>query len=68
MFRKDMEPSCAYCCYSRPIGQGDMICLKRGVVSVTESCRRFRYDPFKREPDPPQQLDTSKLKAEDFTL
>ena len=68
MFRKDIEASCAYCRHGRPLGNGDVICLKKGIVSVAYSCNRFKYDPFKREPDPPQALNTDRLREEDFQL
>lgn len=68
MFRKNIEPSCMYCRHGREIGGGEIACIKTGVVSITFACRRFSYDPFKREPIPPQRLHTEKLKAEDFEL
>lgn len=29
-----------------------MVCVKKGVVSADGACRRFRYDPLKRVPEP----------------
>ena len=57
LFRKDMEPRCAYC-------------VKGNVINEREEyhCARFRYDPFKRVPPRPVKLETSKLKAEDFSI
>ncbi len=62
LFRKDMEPRCAYCT------KGNVICERKGIVAVEYHCARFRYDPFKRVPPRPVKLETSKLKAEDFSI
>jgi len=53
LFRKKMEPACAYCAHSC-IGENDSkICDIHGVVQPWEHCRQFRYDPLQREPEPP---------------
>jgi len=51
MFNKKMEPACAYCSYGNKSMDGKTIlCLKKGAVSPEYSCRKFKYDPLKREP------------------
>ncbi len=68
LFRKDIEPSCLYCKFSRPISETEVACEKKGVVDISGSCRKFRYDPMKRTPPRPAVLDTSRLTEEDFSL
>ena len=68
LFRKDIEPSCAYCKRGTLVSETEVMCMKRGVVSADGSCRSFRYDPLKRIPTPPVTLDLGKLKDEDFSL
>ncbi len=51
MFNKKMEPACAYCTYgNRSMDGKTILCLKKGAVSLDYSCRKFKYDPLKREP------------------
>lgn len=68
LFRKDIEPRCAYCCRGQGISEREVACVKRGVVPVEHSCRSFRYDPLKRVPPRPAALDTGRLREEDFSL
>ena len=69
LFKKDIEPRCAYCACGAPLEGGDSIlCKKRGVVAPGDHCRGFRYDPLKRIPPRPAVLDTSRLRDEDFQL
>lgn len=42
---------CAFCEKATPLaGDEYVLCAKKGVVSLTYKCRRFRYDPLKRIP------------------
>lgn len=68
LFRKDMDPRCAYCRRGSQINEREVACLKKGVVPVEYHCRAFRYDPLKRVPPRPVSLDTKKLREEDFAL
>ncbi len=68
LFRKDMEPRCAYCARGAQLDGDSILCKKRGVVAPGEHCRWFRYDPLKRVPPRPIALDLSRLKEEDFVL
>lgn len=75
LFRRDINPACAYCQYATRddniIKNREMICKKRGgVMPIDYHCRAFRYDPFKRVPPRPAGLSirTRKLKPEDFAL
>ena len=68
LFKKDIEPRCAYCQRGALLEEGKILCVKKGVVSPAGSCRRFQYDPLKRVPPPPVLPDFSRLKDEEFTL
>ncbi len=68
LFRKKMEPRCAYCDKGTRINETEVACVKRGIVSVANSCGSFRYDPLKRVPPRPARLKTGELKREDFEL
>ena len=68
LFRKDMDPCCAYCKKGEAISETEVICRKRGVVPIGGHCAAFRYDPMKRCPPRPVKLDTGNLKEEDFRL
>lgn len=46
-----MEKYCKYCEKAAPISDPDvMLCSRCGIVSAAHVCRRFRYDPLKRQP------------------
>lgn len=68
LFRKEIEPRCGYCVHGTPVGNEQIACLKKGIVSEGFQCRGFRYDPLQRVPPEPAYLDFSKLKEEDFSL
>ena len=68
LFRKNIEPHCAYCQRGQQINEREVACVKRGIVQMEDHCRSFKYDPLKRVPPPPVAPDFSKLKDEDFTL
>lgn len=68
LFEKNMEPRCAYCQWATPLEEGQLMCVKKGIVACTGSCRRFRYDPLKRVPPKPAAASFAHLKDEDFSL
>ena len=68
LFRKDIEPRCAYCARGSRIDAAHVACVKRGVVPASDRCGAFQYDPLKRVPPRPAQLSTDGLKEEDFSL
>ncbi len=68
LFRKKIEPRCAYCERGRDLGNGTVACVRKGVVDEAFHCRRFRYDPLKRTPPRPATLQGDRLSAEDFAL
>lgn len=48
LFEKNIDPRCAYCQWATPLDEGELMCVKKGIVTCSGSCRRFRYDPLKR--------------------
>ena len=51
VFKKDIPPRCEYCIYGMRSGYSDeILCRKKGVTDISDSCRRYKYDPLKREP------------------
>ena len=68
LFRKKIEKSCLYCRYGTKMREDMMLCAKKGIVVISEDCRKFRYDPFKRIPAKPKALDFSKYEEDDFSL
>lgn len=52
LFNKNISPACKYCLYSSSlVFSSDMICKHKGVTQASEFCRRYKYDPLKREPN-----------------
>lgn len=68
LFRRDIEPRCAYCLRGSRINDREVACVRRGVVPAEFHCRGFRYDPLRREPPRPAGLDTEKLGEKDFSI
>lgn len=68
LFRKNIEPRCAYCAKGSSINEREVICSRKGIVAKEYHCRRFRYDPLRREPPRPVKLETAKLAEEDFAI
>jgi len=68
LFTKKIEPRCAYCRRGTTLNAEQVVCRKKGVVSVGEHCRAFQYDPLKRVPPKPAVLELGKLRDEDFSL
>lgn len=51
LFGNGIEPACLYCEHGAPTQDGAAIlCRKTGVVTPEYHCRRFVYDPLKRQP------------------
>ena len=50
LFRKDIDPRCAYCQRGNELDEDRVLCPKKGVVSKDWYCKKYKYDIFKREP------------------
>lgn len=68
LFRKKIERSCSYCRNSTKLSDSTVLCIKRGIISQEDSCRKFEYDPCKRVPPKQKAPDFSKYDNEDFSL
>lgn len=68
LFQKTIEPRCTYCAHCRPMGEEQVICSKKGVMSAGSQCRSFKYDPLKRVPPRPAKLSATKMTEDDFAL
>ena len=68
LFRKKIDRACAYCERGVALCDGQVLCVKRGVKAPEDSCRAFRYDPFKRGPVKAKAMDFSRYDEEDYSL
>ena len=74
LFRKDMDPRCAYCAKGSSIGEAKEaeqffdFNNKQKNKKKKNHKNTFKYDPLKRVPPRPMKLDTDKLREEDFQL
>ncbi|MBR4546107.1 MAG: hypothetical protein IKO14_09085 [Oscillibacter sp.] len=68
LFRRDIEPHCAYCEHAALVNNAELVCAKHGTVSPEHHCKAFRYDPLKRVPPRPVSMRPGKFKASDFAL
>lgn len=68
LFRKKIQKSCAYCQYGTKLNDEQVLCIKKGVVSMDGKCRKFTYDPCKRIPVKAKALDFEKYNEEDYSL
>ena len=68
LFCKKIKRSCEYCQHGTAMRDEQILCAKRGVVSVLDSCRKFRYDPTKRVPLKPEAPDFEQYQQSDFVL
>lgn len=52
IFNKNTEPQCAFCEHGSPIGEGETVLCRKagGVMQSFSKCKKFKYDPLKREP------------------
>lgn len=52
IFKSKEEPQCAFCEYGNPTANGESVVCKKagGVMQPYSKCRKYKYDPFKREP------------------
>lgn len=68
LFRKKIEPACAYCANSSPVDEDTLICVKKGLTSPWQKCSRFSYDPLKRVPEPPVQPSAEGIDSDSFNI
>ena len=65
--KNDITPSCSYCVHGKlSPNKESILCVKAGIVDLDYSCKKFKYDPLKRQPRRPKAID--KFDASDFSL
>lgn len=65
--KKDVTPACSYCAHGRFAPNNEsVLCMKKGVVDLDFSCKKFKYDPLKRKPLRPRAIE--KFEEADFAL
>ncbi len=51
LFDKEISPKCKYCRFGAEVLGGEKIlCPKKGVLDPDFSCKKYKYDPLKRDP------------------
>lgn len=66
-FNKKLPRSCAYCVHGNCSAYNkEILCRKRGITEHLDSCRHYKYDPLKREPNKAKIADN--YSADDFKL
>lgn len=68
LFRKNIEPNCAYCKHASSAEPGTIICVKHGIQPDNHHCRRFKYDPLRRVPPKHKAMDFTQYDNVDYTL
>ena len=67
MFSSDITVSCALCEYANHLQDVNFVlCSKKGVVSADFSCKKFSYDPLKRQPKRIRVL--AEYSSDDFSI
>ena len=68
VYDKSISPSCSYCQFGRlsPDKEG-ILCIQQGIMLPSSSCKKFKYDPLKRQPKQKPKLFTG-YNPEDFVL
>ena len=68
LFRKNIEPSCAYCKHGATLGFGEIACSRRGIMSEGGKCTSFRYEPTKRKPEYAGSPAAVRISEDDMSL
>lgn len=64
---KKIEKRCDICKFgSLSDDKSSVLCIKKGILERDDSCRKFSYDPLKREPKRNPKL--QEFTQEDFDL
>ncbi len=68
LFRKKIEKSCSYCAHGAALDEDSVLCSKKGLRPLSGKCRKFKYDPTKRQPVKAKAMDFEKYANEDYSL
>ena len=67
IFGGNISPKCIYCETGIKTKDGkEVLCRRMGVMQPDSFCKKFRYDPLKRQPDVLKMQ--FGFKEEDFSL
>ncbi len=67
VFNKKLPKRCEYCVHgNKSQFTNEVLCLKKGIVEVGDSCRKYKYDPLKRSPV--REMPADNYTAEDFKI
>lgn len=67
LFGKGIEPSCGWCVHNGA-RQGDGPRCTLGLSLKDGACRKYKYDPLRREPKTAPPLLADRYNEEDFKL
>jgi len=68
LFRRNIEPSCAYCKHGMSLGFDEIACSKRGIMSENGRCNAFSYEPTKRKPEYARSPVVARITEDDMSL
>ena len=69
MYSEDIEKICGYCLHSKNTKDPfTMICKKNGEVSFRNTCKKFKYDIFKKNIHKRNRTGSQKFTADDFSI
>lgn len=67
LFGADIEPNCHYCRQNGASGEKEPLCVL-GLQMKNGKCKKYRYDPLRREPRTAPPLRSEGFREEDFKL
>ncbi len=66
LFDKEIRKICAYCANGEDFLTEQVLCSIHGPVGEHHHCRKFEYDPLRRNPPLPQTLKSVQILDLDF--
>lgn len=66
LFKKDIPANCEYCAIGKTLTSSRILCIKFGITSPRNHCKKFKYDPLKRVPK--NQVENFNFNETDFKL
>lgn len=66
----EVSKICATCKFARPLEtkNGEYLCSKNGVVEQRFCCRSYKINMLLKRPPKKREINTSRYKAEDFSI
>ena len=66
LFNKKIPPSCEYCKTGKKLTEDVILCVKYGVTTKNNFCKKFKYSPLKRIPK--KQNPANNFDEKDFII